>query len=1844
MTRRPARRSPAPSSRGSTAGTRRAGRVAGLHLLAVLALVATSGASITLAQPEEDDVEEAIPAAGDLDVTFAGDGIAITGIGSDVEVLDAARQPVGGMERLLVLDSTGTVWRFFADGTTDVDFGNGGRVGVELPTEPTRIAAGPDGGFVVGGEGGGEGLIVLSRFLPDGTPDAAFGSNGFTTFTFANEDLAGGVCDALPLTHGADAFTDVGIRSDGTIVVAAWGGVMTLPSCMSVPGVMVFRLDATGGDLQARGATPCPDSGTSEETFVEAHSMTVTGDDRVLVSVAYWCDGDDNDDAVTVFAIDGSFAPGMLFDGSTAQQSTRRRLPIAEQPDGTVVVAAEGPDGSATWRLLRWGTGGVFETPTAEVAFPAGLPATRIGDVVVTATGRVVVVGAAAPGEELADTYALAGFSATGVPDAAPTLVSHPAGAPASGLVAAPVGAGFLVAGNLARHVFGFDQPVRQLLLTRLTATGAFDGGFGADGSGFVGHDRGSGAYGLTGAVLPDGRVLAAGSLFTYDQLSGFVLRHAFDGSLDATFRRTDLADPGAVLPGIEITRYGVAPFGGGSGDAGVAAAPQPQAPDDGPAPAVPDPPEVDEPAVTLAVTENGDDGPGSLRDAVAQADEADGPVAIVFAEGLGIGLTTGQVVYNGAHDLTLLGNGSTLYCDLETDCGRILDVVDPAATLLVQDLDFTNPWSAVDAEEGAAIRTAGDLVVVGSSFVGFEVDDVDGGAIWAAGDVAVTGSRFAQNEAWVGGAIWVGGNLTVTATEFEENGAFVHGGAVWVDDGDTAVTDSEFIENWTGTSGSPAPRTGGAIAANGAVVVTGSTFTWNDVRGQGGEDGTEEIGGGAIWSAGHVEVTASRFDQNIAADWINNGGGHGGAIRAASVRVTDSTFDDNGWTDHGGAIWVDGTAHIRGSSFTSNDALGFDSAGAVGAGGDIFVATSTFTENYSDMGGALKAFGSVHVIDSLFADNESLSWTGAGGHGGAIQADGDVLVSGSTFVNNYADGDGGAIWAAGVVGVTNSTFTSNEAGSEAGGAGGAIWGADDVLLTHVTIVDNPSDSQVAGALHSLATVFVGGAACAAVSVASAYSYETVIPPAGSTCGLTGPGDLTGFDPQLEPLQDNGGPTPTMVPGPFSPLRAAVPGAVCQAAGVTIDQRGEARPQGPLCDIGAVEQFGPGLDIEVRGLDVDSLGRIVIVGPASSQFFFGSAIMRLLPDGGPDPSFNGGVPVQLSSHDLRDVAVDALDRIVAVGNVSEEETPALRILRLTVAGDLDATFGDDGWVDLFPPDAPYWWTGGNEAVAIDDGGRILIAGWAQVVMEDFGCGLGGEFGSSPCQLLVGRLLPDGDRDTTFGSGSLLGDGVVLLTATDLVVDADDDSDSTFGTDIVARGGRILVAGWLGGSWFGTSLPPETPMTGFVMQIGDDGLPDPIFSGGTGRPGTSLPFTGEADVSVATAVALDTEGRVLVAGIGASSDGSSDILLARLRPPGQSDPVFGTDGVVRTDIGGEDAARDVLVAPDGRIVVVGHTSDVGGSRVVVARYHQEQILEGPLVAVPDPVDFGIEVVGDTSGPVTVTLRNEGGPNERVVITGITVGGMHGTDFTITATTCTLPMVLASMGSCTVTMVFTPSSGGPPVRTGELVVVTAGAAPPLRVVLVGTAAPPVVELDPEEGPIGTEVVVTGSGFDPEVEVQILIGDAVLAAVAAADVADGTFVADIEIPEGTPGGPQPVVACQRCGTEREVVGEAPFLVTPRLFVNPTLARPGSVPIATGDGFPADTPVTLRWQPGLGGGQVVADERGELRAPLLVFRRDLLGPRMLEARLAGEPDVVADAPFLAVPGSVQPGFTVRR
>ena len=88
---------------------------------------------------------------------------------------------------------------------------------------------------------------------------------------------------------------------------------------------------------------------------------------------------------------------------------------------------------------------------------------------------------------------------------------------------------------------------------------------------------------------------------------------------------------------------------------------------------------------------------------------------------------------------------------------------------------------------------------------------------------------------------------------------------------------------------------------------------------------------------------------------------------------------------------------------------------------------------------------------------------------------------------------------------------------------------------------------------------------------------------------------------------------------------------------------------------------------------------------------------------------------------------------------------------------------------------------------------------------------------------------------------------------------------------------------------------------------------------------------------AKSVALQPDGKIVVAGNFHLGGGLGDFALARYNPDGSLDTGFGSAGKVTTDFGGIDDAFSVALQPDGKIVVAGRSYVAGDDNFAVARY-------------------------------------------------------------------------------------------------------------------------------------------------------------------------------------------------------------------------------------------------------------------------------------------------------------------
>ncbi|MGE5375103.1 MAG: choice-of-anchor Q domain-containing protein [Bacteroidota bacterium] len=264
------------------------------------------------------------------------------------------------------------------------------------------------------------------------------------------------------------------------------------------------------------------------------------------------------------------------------------------------------------------------------------------------------------------------------------------------------------------------------------------------------------------------------------------------------------------------------------------------------------------------------------------------------------------------------------------------------------------------------------------------------------------------------------------------------------------------------------------------------------------------------FWGTGTLTVTHSLFYHNDSGAG-NNCGAALYSPDAATINISDTTFDTNTCTDPTVPATADGGAIYK------------------AGGGTLNITSSTFVNNSApDMGGAIRIEmpgGTATIANSTFVNNT------AGSRGSAIQVrDGTVAIYNSTFSDN-------------------KTTTSTPSAAALQADGGTVTITESIL----------ANSMTAGV--------VGGKDCDQLTPGT-ITLASMLVENNSDCT----GNIkSNSDPNLGPLADNGGFTQTMALLLASPAIDAG-GATCNTAPVNgVDQRGVARPQGSKCDLGAYE-------------------------------------------------------------------------------------------------------------------------------------------------------------------------------------------------------------------------------------------------------------------------------------------------------------------------------------------------------------------------------------------------------------------------------------------------------------------------------------------------------------------------------------------------------------------------------------------------------------------------------------------------------------------------------------------------
>jgi len=147
----------------------------------------------------------------------------------------------------------------------------------------------------------------------------------------------------------------------------------------------------------------------------------------------------------------------------------------------------------------------------------------------------------------------------------------------------------------------------------------------------------------------------------------------------------------------------------------------------------------------------------------------------------------------------------------------------------------------------------------------------------------------------------------------------------------------------------------------------------------------------------------------------------------------------------------------------------------------------------------------------------------------------------------------------------------------------------------------------------------------------------------------------------------------------------------------------------------------------------------------------------------------------------------------------------------------------------------------------------------------------------------------------------------------------------------------------------------------------------------------------------------------------------------------------------------------------------------GSPQTIALNGTGQLGSPTDVVTPNPIAFTTpQLVGVASAALPVTLSNATGTGA-LVISSITFGGTNTTDFTQTNNCGTTVAVGAT---CTINVIFNPTSVTPPARAATLILADNAADSPQSVPVTGTAIAPAISITPASLTFASQTVKTPS----------------------------------------------------------------------------------------------------------------------------------------------------------------------
>lgn len=417
--------------------------------------------------------------------------------------------------------------------------------------------------------------------------------------------------------------------------------------------------------------------------------------------------------------------------------------------------------------------------------------------------------------------------------------------------------------------------------------------------------------------------------------------------------------------------------------------------------------------AAGYMVTNTNNSGPGSLRQAILDANGSAGPDLITFDLSgcpCTIPLTSSLEVTD---ILTITGPGTSL---LALDGGSAVQILQTAnVPVAISGLTLRNGSGAT----GGGIFASGTLTISQMVLEGNTAGS--GGGIYGTGKIRVVDSVFENNTANLqdGGGIYGTSKLKVTGSLFYNNRATVSdgsgGGAGLAGYGPTIITQTQFISNTSADWG------GGAFLSNISdteqSLLIDVQFLGNIAAGE----------GGGLFSSFTTTLNAVNFIDNYSGE--RGGGVFAGFEGNYPVHVVGGRMEINSGLG-GGGLYSDSDISLLRTLVLSNTARSGNGGGVWSSMAATITSAYIVNNSASGIGGGIYTGESLTLTHTTLYNNHAL-----GGAGGGSRTGGNISVIDSQYISNTATGDGGGLLVYGTVRVTGSSLRGNSSGS----LGGAI-------------------------------------------------------------------------------------------------------------------------------------------------------------------------------------------------------------------------------------------------------------------------------------------------------------------------------------------------------------------------------------------------------------------------------------------------------------------------------------------------------------------------------------------------------------------------------------------------------------------------------------------------------------------------------------------------------------------------------------------------------------------------------------------------------------------------------------